>query len=516
MSASFGKVFLVGAGPGDPGLLTVRGRELLERADVVVFDHLIHESIPGLARPAAERIFVGKRPDHQPLAQDDINRLLITLARKHACVVRLKGGDPFVFGRGGEEALALAGAGVPFEIVPGVTAGLGATAYAGIPVTHRGLASSVTFVSGHATADDACPASRLDRLHLDGTLVFYMSASRLEENLRAVMAAGRPPGTPAAVIESGAYPRQRVIEGTLADLVARAASLGVQSPALVVVGEVARLRDQLKWFEDRPLFGRRVVVTRAKDRAAELIRLLRERGADIFEFPTVEIDASPAAAPLGDLRRFAWIVLASINAVETLFARMAAEDLDARSLHGVRLCAISARTAEALHQRALRADLTPAEYQSDFVADEMERAGGPLRGRLVLMPRPEIGRSALPGVLRARGAGVHELPAYLATIPRDSAQLASALLDFAPDYVVFNSASAARNLRAILGPERTATLARSAVFAAIGPIAAQAAAESGMPAAVVPARHTIPDLVTALADHDADRRTREGERPREP
>ncbi len=506
MSAAIGKVFLVGAGPGDPGLLTVRGRELLERADVVVFDHLVHESIPGIARAGAERIFVGKRPDQQPLTQDDIGRLLVTLAREHACVVRLKGGDPFVFGRGGEEALALAGAGVPFEIVPGVTAGLGATAYAGIPVTHRGLASSVTFVTGHAATDDPCSPSRLDRLHLDGTLVFYMSASRLEENLRAVMAAGRPPETPAAVIESGAQPRQRVVTGTLAELAARAATLGVQSPALVVVGEVARLRDQLKWFEDRPLFGRRVVVTRAKDRAAELIRLLRERGADIFEFPTVEIDASPVAAPLGELSAYAWIVLASINAVETLFARMAADGVDARSLHGVRLCAISARTAEALHQRALRADLTPAEYESENVADEMERAGGPLRGQRVLMPRPEIGRSALPGVLRARGAEVHEVPAYEAAIPRDSAQLAGALLEFAPDYVVFSSASAARNLGAILGPARTAALTRVAVFAAIGPIAAQSAADSGMSAAVVPARHTIAELVAALAAHDAQRR----------
>ncbi len=507
MTKTPGTIFLVGAGPGDPGLLTVRGRELLERADAVVFDHLVHESIPALAPAHAERIFVGKRPGQQPLTQDDINRLLVSLAANHACVVRLKGGDPFVFGRGGEEGLALAEAGVRFEIVPGVTAALGATAYAGIPVTHRGLSSSVTFLTGHASADDACAASPLERLHLDGTLVFYMSASRLAENLRAALAAGRAPETPVAIIESGTYPRQRVVSGTLADLADRAAQLEVESPALVIIGEVARLRDQLKWFEDRPLFGRRVVVTRAKERAGELVRLLRERGAEVFEFPTIEISSVVTVPdpPFYDLAGLSWIVLTSINAIETLIARLAAQKRDARDLRGVRLCAISARTVEALRGYALRPDLVPSKYESTFVADELERAGGPLRGKHVLIPRPEIGRSELPDVLRARGAVVHELHAYAARVPQDSAAAVEDLLRLAPDYVVFNSASAARNLREILGARRTAQLAAHATFAAIGPIAAQAAAEAGMPAEVIPARHTIADLVAALAAHDAKR-----------
>ncbi len=505
MDATLGTVFLVGAGPGDPGLITVRGRELLARADAIVYDHLVHPGVLSYAGSGAEQIFVGKRPDHQPLAQEDISRLLVTLAGKHACVVRLKGGDPFVFGRGGEEALALAAARVRFEIVPGVTAALGAAAYAGIPVTQRGLTTSVTFITGHAQFGGCEATANLDKLHLEGTLVFYMSATRLAENLDAALKSGRKPDTPVAVISSGTYPSQKVFLGTLGDLATRAAELGVQSPAIVVIGEVARLREQLRWFEDRPLFGRRVAVTRAKERAGDLVQRLRDHGADVFEFPTVEISpiVTVSPPPLGDLSRFAWIVLTSINGIETLFTRMAAENRDARDLHGVRLCAISARTAEALHIQALRPDLVPEKYESAFVADEMERVGGPLRGQAVLLPRPEIGRSALADVLRKRGADVHELQAYAARVPQDTAALADELLQFAPDYVVFNSASAARNLREILGARRTTALAKTATFAAIGPIAAQAAGESGMPAAIVPEKHTVADLVAALAAHDA-------------
>lgn len=507
MGGPIGKVFLVGAGPGDPGLLTVRGRELLGRADAVVYDHLVDERIARLA-DRAELIFVGKRPEAHPLTQEDINRLLVDLAQRHACVVRLKGGDPFVFGRGGEEALALREAGVPFEVVPGVTAGVGVPAYAGIPVTHRGLASSVTFLTGHRPPGETETAPQLDRLHLDGTLVFYMGAGRLHENLRAIAASGRVEDTPAAAIEWGTYPRQRVIVGTLANLAARATEARIESPALIVVGEVARLRESLQWFEDRPLFGRRVVVTRAKARAGEMIRLLHERGAEVFEFPTVEIAVPPrveVAAGLGDLSRYAWIVLTSINGIETLFERMAVEGHDARALHHVRLCAISARTADALAARSLRPDLVPPRYENELVADEMERVGGSLRGQTVLIPRAELGRSGLPDALRARGAVVRELDAYTTAIPENASQLTDALERFAPEYVIFSSGSAARNLREILGPERTARLAEHAVFAAIGPIAARVAAEAGMPVAIVPAQHRIEDLVESVAAFAAAR-----------
>ncbi len=504
MADQLGKVYLVGAGPGDPGLLTIRGREVLERADAVVYDHLVDERIAAIAQ-RAERIFAGKRADAHPLTQDDINRLLIDLAGRVACVVRLKGGDPFVFGRGGEEALALREAGVPFEVVPGVTAGVGATACAGIPITHRGLASSVTFLTGHAVPGESDTALDLTRLHLDGTIVFYMGAGRLAENMQALMAAGRAPDTPAAVIEWGTYPRQRVIAARLDTLATRAAGAKIEAPALVVVGEVARLRERLQWFEDRPLFGRRVVVTRAKARAGELIRLLQERGADVFEFPTVDFARPPQSQTSGplDVSRYRWIVLTSVNGVETLFERMRVSGQDARALHGVRLCAISARAAEALRERALAPDFAPARYESDYVVREMERIGGALRGANVLIPRAEIGRIALLDELRGRGAEVDALDAYRATIPEDSRQLVDKLELFAPEYVIFNSASAARNFAAILGRDRTAALAGRAAIAAIGPIAARAAAEAGLPATIVPQTHRVPDLVEAIAAHDA-------------
>lgn len=508
MADGIGKVYLVGAGPGDPGLITVRGRELLHRADVIVYDHLVNERI-AMTAGQAERIFVGKRPDAHPMTQEDINRLLIELARRHACVVRLKGGDPFVFGRGGEEALALRAAGVAFEVVPGVTAGVGVPAYAGIPVTQRGLTSSVTFITGHRPPGPGeCETTlAIDRLHLEGTIVFYMGRARLADNLRALMDAGRPADTPAAIVEWGTDPRQRVIQGELSNLAERAALANVESPALVVVGQVARLRDELRWFEDRPLFGRRVVVTRARARAGELIRLLQERGADVFEFPTV--DFTPRAlgpqVRLGEMSRFGWIVATSVNGVETLFDRLRREGQDARSLHGVKLCAISSRAAEAFRGRGLEPDLAPERYESSAVADAMERAAGGLRGRSVLIPRAEIGRVSLIDELRLRGAEVETLDAYRAAIPENAQELIEELERFRPEYVLFNSGSAARNLRDILGQERTGRLVKTAVFAAIGPIAARAAAEAGMPVAIVPEHHRVLDLVEAIAAHDAAR-----------
>ena len=497
-----GKVYLVGAGPGDPGLLTVRGRELLERADAVVYDHLVDERIASLA-VRAERIFAGKRPGAHPLTQDDVNRLLIDLAREHTCVVRLKGGDPFVFGRGGEEALALRNAGVSFEIVPGVTAGVGATAYAGIPVTHRGLASSVTFLTGHAVPGDSESAPDLARLHLDGTIVFYMGAGKIEENLNALLAAGRAETTPAALIEWGTYPRQRVIEGDLGNLASRAEAARIRSPATVIVGAVAGLRHELKWFEDRPLFGKRAVVTRARARAGELVRLLQERGAEVFEFPTV--DFSPISEPTRrlDVPGYAWIVLTSLNGVDTLFEFMQASGQDARDLRGVKLCAISTRAAEALRERALTPDLAPARYESESVADEMERVAGPLRAARVLIPRAEIGRISLLDELRRRGAEVDSLGAYRAAIPEDTRRLLDGLKRFAPDYMIFNSASAARNFAEIVGPDLMGALSARAAVAAIGPIASRAAAEVGLMATIVPEQHRVPNLVEAIARHAA-------------
>ncbi len=502
MTNALGKVYLVGAGPGDPGLLTLRGKELLERANVVIYDALVNEALLRHAA-SAEHMFVGKRTGSHPLIQEDVNRLLIEQARRAVCVVRLKGGDPFVFGRGGEEAAALVEAGIPFEVVPGVTAGLGATAYAGMPVTQRGKANSVTFVTGHASSSGPEGQPSLDDLPRKGTLVFYMGVDAIERNMKALQESGRSLDTPVAVIEWGTLPRQRTIVGTVGDIAERCAGAGIDAPAVIVVGEVVDLRGTLTWFEERPLFGRRVAVTRTRERAAELVHLLREQGADVFEFPTVKIEKSEEGEPRGPLSAYDWIVLTSVNGVDALFERMAAAGQDARDLHGVSLCAISTKTAEALNGRGLRVDLQPERYETDFVVQRLEEARGEIAGKRILMPRADIGRSTLPKALRERGAVVDELQAYTTALPSDMEALAEELIRFEPHYVTFGSAVSVRNFCEILCVDRVERLAEYACFAAIGPIAAEAAAELGISVDIVPEVHRVPHLVEAITRFDA-------------
>lgn len=491
-----GKIFLVGAGPGDPGLLTIRGKEVLERADVVVYDGLVNEALLRHA-PKAEHVFVGKSPERHPLTQDDISRVLIEQAGKVACVVRLKGGDPFVFGRGGEEAEAFSKAGIPFEIVPGITAGIAAPAYAGIPITHRGKATRVTFITGHLENDDKDETKDPADFPKEGTLVIYMGVKNIASNVDAVLSSGRPADTPVAVIEWGTHPRQRTVTGTLDDIHAKCDRSGLTAPSIIVVGEVVSLRDTLAWFESRPLFGKRVAVTRTRERSATLIDLLQESGAEVFEFPTVQIATEDSLPPLETLSTYDWIILTSINGVDTLFEQMAAHGQDARDLYGIKLCAISARTAQALEARALRVDLTPQRYEPDHVIRDLEQAGGPVAGKHFLMPRADIGRSALPKALRESGAIVDELQAYRTAVPKDAQSLADDLVKFAPHYVTFTSAAAARHYHEIMGPKRIEELQAS--YAAIGPIAAQAAGELGLKADIVPEIHRVPELVNAIA-----------------
>ena len=502
MSHSFGKVYLVGAGPGDPGLLTVRGRELLERAQVVVYDSLVNAELLRHAAHA-ETIFVGKAPTRHALPQEDINRVLREQAERVDCVVRLKGGDPFVFGRGAEEAAFLAAEGIPFEIVPGITAGVGAPEYAGIPVTHRGLSASVTFVTGHTDPSADPKTLSFDRFHLDGTLVFYMGMTHLTANLKSLIRLGRPADTPAAAIQWGTLARQRTVVGTLETLPGQCRDAGLDAPpVLIVVGEVVALRESLNWFESRPLYGKRIAVTRTRSRSGELIGRLRDLGADVFEFPTIEIAPEPIE-DLNDITEYDWVILTSVNGVDTLFDRMQSAGLDARDLHGVKLCAISARTADALRARFLIVDAIPDRYETDRVVAVLEETGGALDGKRFLLPRADIGRSSLPDALRAKGGEVTELRAYRTIVPKDAETLAETLVAYRPDYITFGSAAAARNFHRVVGEERIRTLNQSAVYATIGPIASQAAQELGMPVAIEPKIHRVANLVDAIAEWNA-------------
>ena len=502
MSEAKGTVYLVGAGPGDPGLITVRAVERLRDADVVVYDALVHPDLLEHAPPEAERIFMGKRAGQPSAGQDAINDLLVRLAGTHRRIVRLKGGDPFVFGRGGEEALVLRAEGIPYEVVPGVTAAVAASAYAGIPVTHRGIASSVAFVTGHE--DPEKDDSDVDWAHLArgvGTVVFYMGVRRMAANLERLREAGRPGDTPAAVIQWGTFPTQRTVVGTVDTLPQLTAEAGIGAPAITIVGEVVRLRDRMAWFENRPLFGRRVVVTRARAQASDLVARLSEMGAEVIQFPTIRVVQAPDVEPLRRAAREAagydWIVFTSVNGVQRFWAQLRAAGLDTRALHGVSLCAIGPATAAAIELEGATADLVPERFVAEGVIDAM-RATGELAGRRILLPRAEQARSVLPEELRRSGAQVDDVVAYRTVLDGSGAEdLRRRLDEGRVDLITFTASSTVRNFVELVGAEIGA-----ARVASIGPITSATARELGLPVHVEASTHSIPGLLAALAVGD--------------
>lgn len=509
MSPSSGRVALVGGGPGDPGLITVAGAEALAQARVVVYDRLVNPRLLELAPKEAERLFVGKEPGRHALSQDEINALLIERARGGGRVVRLKGGDPFVFGRGGEEGEALAAAGISFEVIPGVTSAVAAAAYAGIPVTHRGVAASVAFVTGHedptkeeAGVDWAKLATAVD------TLVLLMGVASLPQIAERLVAAGRDAETPAAVIEWGTLPRQRTVVGTLRDIVAKVEQAGIASPAVAVVGDVVRLRETLRWFDARPLFGQRVLVTRTRQQASELARALAAAGAEPVELPTIEImrrfDAARLGAVVDDLcdGAYAWLLFTSANAVTILFDFLRERSLDARSVRAS-VAAIGPGTANSLRARGVVPDVTPTRdaYTADGLLEAL--GGEEMAGRRILLPRAEGGRDVLLDGLRGRGAAVDEVTLYVASVPQATdAEAFRRLQSGEIDVATFASSSSVRNLVALLGDDLEPL--RRCRIACIGPITAATVEELiGRPPDVVAEEHTIAGLVRALVEDAA-------------
>jgi uroporphyrinogen III methyltransferase/synthase len=517
-----GKVYLVGAGPGDPGLITVTGLDRIREADVIVYDRLVSARLLDHARPDAELIYVGKTPgqdrgpdlqgiegqDGSPDPQAEINRTLIEQARQGRNVVRLKGGDPFVFGRGGEEAEALRDAGIPFEVVPGITSAIAVPAYAGIPVTHRGVASSFAVVTGHE--DPAKDETAIDWAHLAtavDTLVFLMGVRNLPDIVARLTEHGRSPQTPVAVIQWGTTPEQRTVTGTLADIAQVVEKAGVRAPAITVVGEVVRLRDAISWFEDRPLFGKRVLITRTRRQASNLARLLADEGAIPVELPSIEIepieDREAVDAAIETLRAggYAWAAFTSANAVELFFEQLAERGLDARAFAGVRIAAIGPATAQSLAMRGLRADAVPEEYVAEAVVEALRGQIAP--GDRVLLPRAESARAELVRGLEAMGAAVDEIPIYRAAVPSEaSPEVLAELRAGRIDVVTFTSSSTVRNLLAMLGDPPGGGLERP-LIACIGPITAQTARELGLRVDVVAEEYTVEGLVAALRDEFA-------------
>ncbi|MBI2940746.1 MAG: uroporphyrinogen-III C-methyltransferase [Chloroflexi bacterium] len=493
------KVYLVGGGPGDPKLLTLRGVECLAMAQVVVYDRLIDPRLLRHAPADAERICVGKTKGHHTFSQDEINGLLVDRARSGRVVVRLKGGDPFVFGRGGEEAMALAAAGLPFEVVPGVTSAVAVPAYAGIPITHRHLTSSFTVVTGHEDPGKAESAIDWARLAAGGdTLVFLMGMSNLPQIVAELVTHGRAATTPVALIRWGTLPEQETVVGTLADIVERAQARKLGPPAVIVVGEVVALRERLRWFDDRPLFGHRVLVTRTREQASRLVALLEVAGARALEVPTIEVvppaDFAPLDAALSRLGEYNWVVYTSANGVRFFFERLYQRGGDVRDLKGVRLAAIGPATAATLVERGLRVDFAPDEYVAEAVVAGLGARG--VRAARVLVPRAAEAREALVNGLRALGASVDEVAAYQTRPAPEAGRAKELLAGGEVDTVTFTSSSTVRNVLAALDGD--ISLLQRVTIACIGPITAQTAREAGVRVDVVAAEHTVAGLVEAL------------------
>ena len=495
MSSPSGRVYLVGAGPGDPGLMSVRSLELIAIADAVFYDRLIPPGALAGARPEAELVYVGKQPGVPSVPQEEIGQRLIDAAREGKSVVRLKGGDPFVFGRGGEEGEALREAGVEFEIVPGITAGVAATAYAGIPVTHRDDASAVAFVTGHE--DPEKTESALDWAALarfPGTLVFYMGVKRLPENAAALIEAGRDPDEPAAAIERGTMSGQRTVEATLGTLAEAVDREAVKAPALIVVGQVARRREQLGWLERRPLHGRRVVVTRARAQASGFARTLGELGADVVELPAIRIEqrigseeVRDAVARIGD---YSLVCLTSPNGVHLLFEAMQKGGRDARALAGATVAAIGPGTARALAQHGIAADVVPERFVAEALVEAL--ADVEVEDKKVLVARAAEARDVLPDALRERSAEVDVVPLYETV--REQPEESEVERAQEADYVTFTSSSTVTNLLEALGDR----LPKGARIISIGPVTSETARAAGLEVAVEAERHDIDGLLAAL------------------
>jgi uroporphyrinogen III methyltransferase/synthase len=501
-TTKIGTVYLVGAGPGDPGLITVKGLNCIAAADTLIYDYLAAEAFLAHARPDAELIYVGKKGGDHTLPQEEINRLLVAKAKEGKKVVRLKGGDPFVFGRGGEEIEELLADEVPFEIVPGVTSAVAAPAYAGIPLTHRKFTSTVAFVTGHE--DPAKASSSIDWAALAGgigTLVFFMGVKNLPHICTQLLDHGRPKETPVALVRWGTTARQQTVTGTLGDIVARVRAAGLKAPAIIVVGGVVGLREQMRWFEKRPLLGKRIVVTRARQQASALVERLSNLGAACLQYPTIRIQppASWAAldAAIDQLDQYQWLVFTSVNAVDAFFQRLFANGKDARALAHLRTAVIGPATAQRLRAHGLASDIVPASYRAESVVAAFEAHD--LQGSRILLPRAKQARPILPKELTRMGAQVEEIAAYETVMDTASTQgIRETLARGGIDLVTFTSSSTVENFHQMLPEGQQEALMAKVQTAAIGPITAETARRLGFKVDIEATTYTIDGLVDAI------------------
>ncbi len=495
------KVYLIGAGPGDPGLLTIKGKEILEKAHVVVYDALANSMLLQHVRPEAERIYVGKRANNHALPQEDINKLIIQKALEGKIVARLKGGDPYIFGRGGEEAEELLAAGVPFEEVPGISSTIAGPAYAGIPLTHRSFASSVTLITGHEDPNKPGSVHNWDALARSAsTLVFVMGMKNLPDIAANLCKAGMSADTPAALVHWGTTAYHRSLVATLGTLAEEGKKQGFTNPSVIVVGHVVTLRDKLNWFEQKPLLGKSVVVTRAREQASGLASSLAELGAHVIQFPTIEIhdldDYSAVNEHMARLEQYQWLVFTSVNGVKYFWKHLALREQDSRALHGIKIAAIGPATADALRERGINPDFIPERYVAEGIVEGMLALG--MKGQKILLPRAMEAREVLPDELRKAGAEVHVLPIY-ETKPAGARkdEVLQALEEERLDCVTFGSSSTVDNFVSLIPVEKLKAYPK-VKFAAIGPITAKTLSNYGLPCHIQPDEYTIPQLVESL------------------
>jgi uroporphyrinogen III methyltransferase/synthase len=502
-----GTVYLIGAGPGDPELITLKAKRCLEAADIVVYDYLANEKLLNYVKPDAECIYVGKKAGQHTMKQEDMNALLVELAHKHASVVRLKGGDPFVFGRGGEEALELAANQIPFEIVPGIPAAIGATAYAGIPITHRAVATSVAFITGHeAEKSDNSASVDWDIIGKScDTLVIYMGVKNLPRIVQKLKECGRSPDTPVALIYRGTYLAQKTVTGTLETIVQKAEEYHITPPSLIVVGDVVGLRKQLSWFENRPLFGKTVAVTRNKTSEAKLTKLLEAQGAQVLHFPTIDIiEVTPNPQledALKNLSSYDWLIFTSGNAVDIFFDTLFRAGHDVRALSNIKIAAIGKPSAGRLAEYHLTADVIPTVFTSEKLVDEMT-ATVPLSNKRILFPGSNLSNPEIADRLRQVGAMVDVISVYETRIaqvePGRVANFTQRIESQSIDWITFTSSSTVENFVSIVGQEFLDLYRETLPVASIGPVTTETLEKHGLPPRVSAAEHSFAGLVQAL------------------
>ena len=496
------KVYLVGAGPGDPGLITVKGKECIQKADVLIYDYLAAPTLLRHANTKAEMIYVGKKGGDHTLSQDGINNLIVEKAKTGAIVTRLKGGDPFIFGRGGEEAEVLIEAGIPFEVVPGVTSAIAAPAYAGIPLTHRKFTSTVAFITGHE--DPNKDNTNIDWASLArgiGTLVFLMGVKNLPDITDQLIKNGKSPETPVALVRWGTTSRQKTVSGTLSDIVERVRAAKLKAPAIIVIGDVVRLRDRMKWFENRPLLGKKIVVTRAREQASDLVTNLSEMGADVLECPTIKVvpseNLSPLDCAISGLKSYDWVVFTSVNGVKHFFERLFEKGSDARALGHLHTAAIGPATADMLLKFGLKTDIIPENFRAESVVEAFSQEN--IAGKKILLPSAQEARPVLPVELRKMGAIVDEIITYHTIQDRQNADiLLEDLQNETIDMVTFTSSSTVKNFKALIPDDMFISLLDGVTVACIGPITADTAKELGFNVHIIADEYTIPGLCQAI------------------